>query len=240
MVLSELRALLTDLLAYDLDNYQGESPSDVELNAQINWALRALSKELFLFDPKVDFKLTTGEPRYRLDSRKVVSKRVVRPLYVTIDGNKLWNAQSDGYGMWGWEEFIGQHPTWEAATNGTPTKAVSYGAREIIIHIPPTATIAAQADNYIAGQVLANDLTGIGVLDDPSDQGIPAEVHESIAYLAAIYAATPNVTEQEGYARLAAYDKSWRASVKAIRNENHRLFHSGTTRHGLSPDYLAL
>lgn len=240
MVLSELRALQSNYLGYDLDNYLGESPGEDGQNGQINRALRVISKECFLFDPKVTFTVVAGQFRYSLDDRKtpVVSKRIVRPHYVTINGNKLWNADQTAYGVWGWQEFVHSNPKWEASSSGTPTKAVLFGAREVLLHLPPTAAVVSAGENFIAGQVLANDL--VNDTDDPSDQGVPVEIHEAIAYLAAVYASEPNVTEQEGWVRVGRYDSQWTKMVRAIRNENRRLFDTGRKVQSTYADVIRL
>lgn len=226
MTLSELRTFQTELLSYDLDNVSGEDPTKEQQDAQLNRAMRAISKEIFIFDPQVSLKLTKDKLRYNLDDRKIVGKRVVRPYYVTVDGNKLRDAGGVDYGVWGFKEFVHEHPTWESASSGAPTKAVVYGAREVIVHLPPTAAIAGKLTNYIGGQVLANDL--VEDSDDPSSEGIPVEIHEGIAILASIFAATPTVSAQEGLIRLAAQDKEWKALVNTVKSENRNLFHVGT------------
>lgn len=240
MTLQELRSLLSSFNNYDLDNYLGGSPTAAGLNGQINRALRTVSKECFLFDPKVTFTLATGKLRYSLDDLKtpVVSKRVVRVHQVTVNKNKLWNADQDAYGVWGWQEFLHRHPKWESDANGTPTKAVVFGSREIILHLPPTATVVSDGNNFISGQVLANDL--VQDTDDPSDQGIPVEVHEAIAYLAAVYSSEPNVTEQEGWARVGRFDSQWSKMARSIKNENRRLFDTGRKVQSIYADFIKL
>lgn len=238
MVLSELRTLQTSFLDYDLDNFDGEEPTSVQQNAQINRALRTIGKELFIVDPKVGFSPKYNVDIYSLDKIGTVTKRVVRPFYVTINGNKLWNADETDYGMWGFQRFVQDFPTWESASTGTTSKAVIYGSRGLILHLRPSVEIEASTSNFIAGQVVPNDLVHDN--DDPSDQGVPREIHEAIAYLAAVYAAMPNVTEQEGWARLQAFNKAWMEDVKIVRNENHRAWHTPDMKGTDWPDFIHL
>lgn len=225
MDLSELRTYLTDLLSFDLDNVKAESPTDAQLDAQINEALRVISKAAWLFDPKVVLTLKLDTFIYNLQDLATVERTVVRPFQATINENKLWNKVQDAYGMWSWGEFVSQHPTWEDDTAGTPTKAVLYGSRRMIVHLAPTAAVVSAGENYVAGQVLAKAL--VAANDEPDE--IPVEAHEAIAHLAAYRAAMPSASAAEAWNRLDRYNRDWREVIKEVRNENRRIFLSGTT-----------
>lgn len=229
---------MTDLLSFDLDNVKGETPSDAQLDAQINEALRFCSREIFLFDPLVKFKLRKDKAVYNLHDPAIVKKKVVRPFTVTVNGNKLYNARRDDWGTWAYDEFIDDHHTWEDASSGTPTKAVLYGSASLILHLPPTAAIAASAKNYIAGTVLARDLVSDD--DDPTRDSIPTELHEAVVFRAAWKAALPNVSEAEGWRRMAEYKSEWKGPFKEARNQNMRLFGKGTRRTEYMPDYISV
>ncbi len=234
MVLSELRTMLTELLSFDLDNVKGESPTDVELDGQINEAQSFASRETFLFDPKVPWTIKKDVSRYNLHDLTVMEKRIVRPYWATINGNKLYNARRDDYGIWTYGEFIDDHQTWEDDSSGTPTKVVLYNAANVILHLAPTATVVSTGKNYLAGHVLANDMTA----DDHSPEGFPEDMHEAIAFRAAWKAAIPQVTEAEGWRRLAEYERQWKEPLKELRNQNKRLFNKGSRSGEYNATYI--
>ena len=240
MTLAELRDRTTKFLAYDLDNFEGETPTDPELDSQVNFAMRLMSREMHLVNPKVQLRLKANQSIVNYQDTDQVEQTVVRPYHVTIDGNKLWNARRDSYGLWTYGQFVQEHPTWESASSGTPTIAATFGSRQFILFEPASAAIAAQTDHYIAGQVLCNRLTGVRPYDDPARQGFPDEFHEGIAYLASVFAARPNVTEQEGLQRLAMFNAEWEAYCKAARNENRRLFSLHDPDRSDYADYIPL
>lgn len=220
LTLADLRTLQTNFMSLDLDNYVGESPSSSDQNTQINWALRIVSKRLFLVDSKITFTPTADAVIQSLRASGVCGKRVVEPFRVTINGNMLWNCAQREYGLWSLAELERYHPKWQTDSSGTPTIAVYKGNNELILYLPPTSAVVSAAQNYIVGQVLAPDLSGT---DTPA---IPEECHECIAYVAAILAAEPVATEAEMWNRVSVFNSRWLAVIDEIASANRASMHS--------------
>lgn len=217
MNLQEILDLRTQNLRFDLDDSYGESPTAQQQVDSVNWAIRTISKHIIQFNPKITFTLTAGTAIYDLRDTNVVSSKVIKPYQVVINGNILWNAGHSEYGLWTLAELERSNPSWRTASNSTPTKAVYYGNGKILLNPPPTAEIVSAGNNYVSGQYLAADMTTGQTASSPD---LPVELHESVAYLAAVKSAIPYVTEQEGWQRLQAFNAEWKAVADEVRQEN--------------------
>lgn len=217
MTLSELRTLQTNFLSLDLDNFAGESPSTSDQNAQINWAYRRIARKCCLIHPKIPMTLTADTALYSLANTAVwgSARRMVDIYSVTINGVPLRDCLGRNYGMWTYREFMDRHPTWQTASSGVPTKALVVGAN-LLLHQPPTSAVVSAGDNYVAGQYIPADLDG-STYDTPD---LPDEIQPAIAYLAAIYAATPLATEPEMWTRLQAFGQAWVEMIDDISHQN--------------------
>ena len=238
MTLAELRTLQTNFLSLDLDNFAGEAPSSSDQNLQINWAYRRIARKCKLVHPKIPFTLAADTALYSLSDTAVwgTLRRMVDITQVTINGTMLRACDGVQYGLWTYREFIARHPSWQAASSGTPTKAVQYG-QNLLLHVPPTAAVVSAGNNYVAGQYIPPDLDG-ATYNTPD---LPEEIQPAIAYLAAIYAATPLATEPEMWTRLQAYGQGWTEMVDDIARANtDSLLDPGTVIGDSMPDIMLI
>lgn len=200
MTLTDLRTRLTDLLKFDLDNFgataDGTPVSNTYLDAQLNWALRLLSKKLFLYDPLITLTLTGSQNTYDLRG-SALSRDVIWVHYVTIGGEVLRDVQQTEPGMWTMTQLVKRFPTYTSTSAGTVLRAVQ-ADRSLILHPAPSGT---GSNNSVAGRYMAAALSSGSDVPD-----IPEELHEIIATLAAIKASEPQVSESEGWNRLARFD----------------------------------
>lgn len=232
MILSEIRTLVTGFTRY-LDNYVAASPSPTELTAQVNWGVRHFARKLHLFDPRISLTLnsvaSTNDTIYNIrdtvglsagpytvetPSTPVVSKRVVKPYVVFIDGQPLldWNGSP---GLWSLSQLEERYPTWRTGTTGTVAIAVYLGNGRLLLYPPPSA---AGSNHFISGTYLPADL--VVTTDDAKSPDLPDELHEALAYFVAQHVAMPTVTEGEAWTRLKAYNAEWFELVSEIATEN--------------------
>lgn len=239
MILSEMRTMLGRLLAADLDNMAGESPDSAELTSQINYAIRAVSEEIYQLDPSITLTLTAETGSYNLRSSSVVSRKVIEPVVVVINGNPLWAASRKKYGMWTMTEI--QDPNigtskWRDTSSGTCTRAVVMD-RTLYLWPKPNAAVVSDGSNYIMGQYLAADL--VDGVDDDSSPDLPEEVHEAVVRLAAIFASDPSVSESEAIARIGRYESRAMQAIQKTKDRNRRQAQSwGTVTGSRIPDYI--
>lgn len=202
MTLTELRTRVTDLLKFDLDNFgtvAAGTVSDAYLDAQLNWALRLLAKKLFLYDASITFTLTTNQSSYDLRnvSTSAFSRKVLWVHYVIIGGEVLRDVQQTEPGLWTMPQLEKRFTTWRTDSAGTILRALQTD-RALIVHPKPSAT---GSNNFVAGRYTPVALSSAGDIPD-----IPEELHEILATLAAVKAAEPQVSEQEGWTRLQRFD----------------------------------
>lgn len=222
--LAQLRTLQASLLSFDLDNFAGNSAgtvSDADRNRQINMAYQILARRLKIYDPKVtltlyadddviDLRVTTGSTNNK------VSKRVWKAEYVIIGGNPLLDASGKEYGLWSMDELERECPGWRTASSGTPSIAAYYTSTKIRLYPKPSA---AGSNNFVSGLVIPADLSADADVPD-----IPEEIHEVIAFLAAVFASSPMASENEAWARLQKYEGGfWMRLVDEIAQQNENL-----------------
>jgi hypothetical protein len=201
MIHSELRTLTRALLAYDLDAYDIDfQSSDAKVTAVLNWALRSISIRLNLYAPSVVFTPVNGSASYPLRGT-AFARRLLEVHQVIVNGEPLRDYTGRLVPM-GFFEFQTHYPLWRSQTSGKPLATAVDGDTLVFDKPFNSATISA-GSNFISGRILAPDLVSAGDIPE-----IPIEAHESIAYLAAVKAATPNATEQEGWTRLEAFSKA--------------------------------
>lgn len=236
VTLTSILDLRTRNLAFDLDSAYGESETLQQQVDSVNWAIRAISARIFQYDPKITLTLTAGMADYNLRDTAVVSRKIIRPFSVCINGSMLWDASRNDYGMWTLAELERRNPSWRTDTSSIPTKAVYYGGNRLLLHPTPTADVVSAGNNFISGQYLAANLT---TSDGSNSPDIPEELHEAIAYYAAAHSALPNLSENEAWQRVSAYNAEWQSSADTIRRENLRAIQSwGSTAGDYTRDYL--
>lgn len=202
MTLVQLRTRVSQLLAFDLDNFASDASgtvADADLTIQINWALRLLSKKLFLYDPSITLTLGAGTQTYDLrnTSTSSFSRIVLWVHYVIIGGVSLLDYHGTEPGTWTMPQLQKRHDAWRTDSSGTVLRAVQ-ADRALILHPKPSAT---GSNNFVAGRYMPAALSGDSDVPD-----IPLELHEILATLAAVKASEPNVSEGEGWERLKRYD----------------------------------
>jgi hypothetical protein len=232
MTYLQMQTMLADLLQYDLDNYQGSSPSATDIAEQLNWAARFVSKELYQFDPSVALTLTIDAATYDLFG-SALTKDVLEAKRVIIDGVPLKKANGT-VGLWSYQEVEDRYPQWRTATHGKPRIAFQLGRT---LHLYPKPD-AAYSNCYVAGQYLCATLSGS---DTSLSYDIPDELHPAVVRLAADFAADPIVTEAEGLARLQRYTQKAGFDIAKERRRNMRLASSiGSTPGSSQPNYIHL
>jgi len=214
--------MLGEFLAYDLDNYKGASPTAAELTSQINIGVRFVSRQIYQFDPNITLTLDTTAIKQDLRDTTTprVSRKVLKPVAVYINGNPLYRADGRGIGLWSLDEFNRYRTNWRTQDAGTPN-AAAFDGRYLWLNPKPSAVLS---NNAIAGQYLAADL--INSNDDSNPPDLPEELHEAVVRIAADFAADPNVSEQEGLQRLQRYAMKAGADIADIRRRNMRFAHS--------------
>lgn len=210
MLTSALITMVKQHLLYDLDNYAGQTPTDLAIVGQLNWAQRAVARKIEPYDPLIGLTLTPSQLQHNLRDLAVVTKKVVRPELVMINGVTLLTRDQKDYGLWSMNELRSSCSTWFSDAAGTPTKAVFYDTK-LILHPKPTSAFA---NSYIAGVYFPADLTDPAVTDATPD--LPEEIHEALALMAALYAADPNVSEAEGLSRLGRYSQRAHDAIRQV------------------------
>lgn len=234
--LSELRTLMTEFMVLDLDNSKGESPSSANQNEQLNWAYRTLCSRASLFDPTITFTLVADQALYDIRdiTTPVVSKKVIRPFRIYINNIPLRTADKCRPGLWTLEELEDGYSTWRSAGSGTPYAAILENYNDLRLHPKPSSTVVSGGNNYIAGIYMPADMSGDGAVPD-----LPEEFHELIAYMAAIKASLPIVTEDEMWNRIKAYDAEIQSAFRTFEREQaRRLVDWGTIGANNQGDYL--
>lgn len=232
MTLEELLNHLRGLHSLDLDNVDGLEPSNDALIRQINWAQRSIAKRIKPFDPSVTLTLTTGQMGYSLSST-AFSKRMIGVTSVYLDGVPLFRSLGDRSGLWSYSELERDRPYWRNLANGTPEIALQTDTSCLYLIPAPDAAASAKSCK-VSGFVYPADLTSASL---ESSIDLPLELHECVAYLAAVRAAMPVCTEEEAWRRVNAYEKIWSEVAAEIAHENANISAPwGSTQYGsLSP-----
>src|SRR5689334_22558429 len=91
MTLQQIIDLRTNFLRFDLDSLYGDSETSQNQVDSVNWAMRLISRRIYQYDPKVALTLADSQQTYDLMNRvgSVVSKRVLRPMRVILNGLQL-------------------------------------------------------------------------------------------------------------------------------------------------------
>lgn len=216
MTLAQTITLTEEFLAYDLDGYLGSEPTTAEMVVAINWAIRTVAKRASLYDPSIPITLVAETSTYDLRSLATAGRRIIDTSTVIVNGSMLSNAARSAYGVWSLTELERMYPRWRVATSGTPSKAVVIGTK-LVLHPPPNAACVAAGQNYVSGTYLPADMAEADV---NVQLPLPIEVHEAVAYCAAVRLASPTVTEQAGMARIQNYSAEWVAAIDELAREN--------------------
>jgi len=217
-----MRTQLGSMLGYDLDNFNADSSGAVtaaQLTDQINFAIRIVGKRLMLYDPVVTMTPVAGTMSYSLRGNSF-SRKIYEAKKVMINGNWLARADGKNYGLWATGEIDRLRPTWPTDSADKPTKA--WQINDLLwLHPKPTQAVVDAGNNFVSGLYIPADLTN--GTDDSNYADIPEECHEAVVKIAAIFAADPNVTEDECLQRLQRYEARASNEINIIRQRNARL-----------------
>jgi hypothetical protein len=242
MTLAQIRTMVTSHTTdFQLDNYVSAAPTDAELTAQVNWAIRLFSKRTFCnFDPEITFTLTADTALYDcrdVSAPAVVSRKVLLPLFVTINGTVLRDFSGRAPGLWSFNQLLRTNPMYQTEDSGRPTRAVWLPGNKMLLSAPPDAGVVSDGDNYIAGAYLAADMAN--GTDDSNSPDIPEEYHEILAYLAAVKAGMPRATEESAWRAISTYDaEAWR-EISAMAEDNHNRLMGKTTGRGADNEWMS-
>lgn len=212
MQLSELRTLVGQLQATDLDNYVGDSPSTSELNAQINRALRIISRHVEPLFGKVQLDITSGDQEVPLHGSKFA-----RPM---LGVHRVHVSSGNWIDVVSYTAFD-RDTDWRFAASGTPSlAAVVSGNLTFDKAWSADATLYVQGPGRFAA--LVNDT------DEPE---FDDAFHEAIAYVVALFAAEPSVTDATAMDRLRLYAPRAFKDIEELRGRysttNHDLANRG-------------
>ena len=240
MILTELIVLMDDFLSYDLDNVkqrEGHTVTNEEKTAQLNYGVRSVSRFIKQFDPSIT--MTPVADQNYVDLRDVdtpaVSRKVIEASFAVVNGTVL--RRPDGSrGLYKYQEAERLFTDWRGADSGTPSGAWQIGDK-LYFNCPVSSTVVSAAENYIGGKYLAADMVwGADVAPD-----IPEELHEAVAYCAAVFVAQPTVGESTAMNRTLAYRQEWQEAAKEVRRRNMRYLNDfGTTPGSAWSDFTYL
>lgn len=239
MTLNDLLNMVEGFLAYDLDGYDSRDGTATVADriSAINWAIRTVARRSGVFDPSIPVTLEPDRAVY--DIRRFASdgRRIIHPLTVIVNGIPLRDCSGRAFGLWSLTEIERAFPGWRGTIAGVPTKAALAG-HHLILHPAPDATAVAAGNHFIGGTYLPKDLTDS---DLDVEIPLPVEVHEAVAYCAAVKLATPTVSEQMGMARLQAFSAEWVAAIDELKRETASTLTSwGSTTGSEGGDWLCL
>lgn len=207
MTLSEIRTYVTNFTTdFQLDNCLAASPSDTQLTSLVNWAIRTFSvKSLCNFDHEITLTLVANQAVYDcrdVTAPAVVSRKILHPYFVTINGNPLLRPDMQSPGFWPYQQLVDYNRSYQTEASAVPSRAVWLPGNQLLLSPPPTAAVLSAGENYITANYIAANMTV--VTDDSNSPDIPEEYHECLAFLAAFKAAMPRAAEQEAWASLKA------------------------------------
>ena len=216
MTLADGILLTKQFLAYDLDGYLGDEPTDAQMLGPFNWSMRTICKRARISDPSIPIALVADKGTYDLRGLASDGRGIIEPRSVVVAGLPLLDAAGSAYGLWSLAELQRSHPQWRTAPSGTPSKAVWTGT-QVILHPAPNAAAVAKGGHFVSGTVMPKALTAA---DLATELPLPIETHECVAYLAAVRLATPTATESSQMQRLQAFAGEWMALIDELARAN--------------------
>lgn len=201
MTLAELRTRLDYHVQTDLDSFYGVTPSDANKTSLINESLRMIARFVKPHFKKVTLTVSTNDQRIALDSSKFA-----RAMW-NLDGN-AWVSTSQAIPIVPYPRFDAS-TDWRFATSGTPVLATL--DRDNILFDRP----------WSAGETLYVDGVGfyLALVNGTDVPELPVYAHEAIAYLAAIIAAEPSVTDGVALNRLQSYNATLYRTLNEVRTQ---------------------
>jgi hypothetical protein len=215
MQLSAIRTLVGQLLAVDLDNYAGDTPSNADLNLQINRAIRIISRHVRPLFPKVTLTISPNDQIIPFGSAKFSRKML------SVD--KIYKGSNQTVPMFPYSQFD-DLSDFRYNTSGTPQVA-SVLNNTLYFDRPWDANASLIVEGHAFYAPLVNDT------DEPE---FDEYAHEAVAYLTAELAAQPTVSENTALNRLGIYEKTWWSDIEDLRrqvgNQSNDLLNYTTSR----------
>jgi len=224
MILSEILTYVKDNYTYDSDiaNSLGEAPSDTQLIPYVNWAIRTIARKTRQISIYIPITLVAGQGSYNLNAGSAISStnasQVTRVHRVFIGNNVMTKANSNAPGMWAYNEIERFAPNYRAAASGQPIAAAQWG-NNLLLYPAPSSNVSSGSGNYLVAEYLPANLT---ISDLSNSPDLPVELHEAVAYLAAIKIAAPQITEAESYQRLQLYNSFINESIQEVKKQNEQ------------------
>ncbi len=242
MVLSEIITQTRNNFAYDADLVESfgnsTSPTDAQIIPYINWAIRSIARKTKQIKAYIPINLIANQNTYSLNGGGIAStsqvSQITKVHRVFIDNSVMNKPDGRTPGVWAYNEIERYDPNYRAATSGQPIAAAQL-ANNLILYPAPTLGITS-GTNFMVAEYLPPDLT-ISDLNNSPD--LPVELHEAVAYLAAIRISTPQITEQESYQRLATYQGYLNETIEAVKKQNEAsIWDTGSTFAYKRPRYI--
>lgn len=213
MTQAQAIAKIVQLLLYDLNHEDAESPTEAQHLPHLNYAIRFIAQRVRMRDVSVTFTLTANQAEYNLLDDTVVGKKVIYVHRVVI-GTKTLRKPNGEPGTWTLAEFQEKYPDWRNTDAGT----VSWAAKSddtLILHPKPDATDAAKTC-YIDADILPDDVT---TSDDSNELPIPVYLHEAACWIAA-HEAGQAFASEEGWKRIENYYAMALAQIAAAETRH--------------------
>lgn len=212
---SAIRTLVGQLLAVDLDNYAGDTPSNADVDSQINRAIRIISRHVRPLFPKVTLTISTNDQIIPFGSAKFARKML------SVD--KIYKGSNQTIPMFPYSQFD-ELSDFRYASSGTPQSA-SVLNNTLYFDKPWSGNATLIVEGHAFYAPLANDT------DEPE---FDEYAHEAVAYLTAELAAQPTVSESTALNRLGIYEKTWWRDIEELRrqvgNQSHDLLNFTPSR----------
>lgn len=215
MTLDDMRTLLGARLGYDLDNVDGESPTDPQLNVQLNYGQRRVARMIMYHKANVAFTTTTDTPNYRLDGSAFAQAMVEVWLVRNKAGNALTN-RTEQPGLYSYQEFNKEFPAWQGGgTHGTVLGACQFGNE---LWLTPKPDASAAGAWHVDGLCLPVDLAG-----DSDVSELPIRLHEIIVELTAVWVSDPSCSDAQALNRISRYQARANETIQDEAMSNYRM-----------------
>jgi hypothetical protein len=225
MTLAEILVQVRDNYTYDNDLAEslGASPTDAQLVPYVNWAIRSISRKIKQVNVYIPITLAADTSTYSLNGistgvgiSTTVASQVTRVHRVFIGNNVIRKPNGQTPGMWSYNEIERYNPSYRSQASGQPIAAAQFG-NNLLLYPAPTSTVASGTGNYLVAEYLPAPMSASLTSASPD---LPVELHEAVAYLAAIRIQAPNITEAESYQRLNLYNGFINEAIQEVKKQN--------------------
>lgn len=193
------------MLKYDLDatpQTDGSEADATTLVQSLNEAQDRMAALCPTFFPALAF---TPNPAIggTIDFAPATGRRVVRVVDVCVDGIPLRTKRGTKAGPWSMAEFEDAFPHWRTDPPGRPLRWARVSDRAAVLHPVPEAGMPTTG-HFVAAFCLPERLSAAA----PSAEcGLPEELHEWLAKLAACIEAQAVASEGYQFQKIALWEK---------------------------------